>query len=329
MKKIIKLFIWLVIFFWIIFYINYSKITNFEIKENITIKINQWDSIINWLSRELWLSQIYLKIYLKLNPEKKINLQAWEYRLLAWENINSIIKTINYWSITIDEKITILEWWNIYDIDEYLTNLWFINKNEFVSESLNIDKYKNNFPFLEKALTLEWFLYPDTYFINKNDFNIEKLNKLMLENFKKRIYNNLLSTLSKKQIVEVINLASIVEKEEKNKDQRPTVAWILKKRYVENWMIWADITACYAYKLTANECKLNLSKYIWEKNDYNTRTMVWLPKTPIWNPSFDSVNSVINSKNTPYYYYLHDITTWKIYYAKTNSEHVKNKKYLK
>jgi cell division protein YceG involved in septum cleavage len=75
---------------------------------------------------------------------------------------------------------------------------------------------------------------------------------------------------------------------------------------------------------------MNLSKYIGEKNEYNTRTMIWLPKTAISNPSFESVNAVINSKDTPYYYYLHDTTNWQVYYAKTNEEHIKNKKlYIK
>ena len=56
--------------------------------------------------------------------------------------------------------------------------------------------------------------------------------------------------------------------------------------------------------------------------------MVWLPKTPICNPSFESVNAIINSKQTPYYYYLHG-KDWQVHYAKTNEEHISNYKYLK
>jgi len=322
------LIIWIFVISLVIFYVNYSKVSNFKLNENKIIHVPPWDNPINTLSRELWLSKNYLKIYLKLNPEKKINLQAWEYRLFKWEDLESIIKTINYWSIVKEEKLTILEWWNIFDIDEYLTNKNLINPWEFVSESKNIDKYKKEYSFLENALTLEWYLYPDTYFMNQNNFSIENFNKKMLDNFRKKIYDNLLSTIPKKLINDIIILASIVEKEEKNKFEKPIVAWILKKRYRENWFIGADITACYAYELTSNECKMQLSKYIAEKNEYNTRTMVWLPKTPICNPSFDSINAVINSKETPYYYYLHD-KNWKVYYSRTNEEHVKNKKYLK
>ena len=92
-------------------------------------------------------------------------------------------------------------------------------------------------------------------------------------------------------------------------------------------MIWADITVCYPHELTANECKMVISKYINEKSEYNTRTMAWLPKTPIWNPSFETINATLNSKDTPYYFYLHDTGTGKIYYWKTNAEHEQNKRF--
>jgi UPF0755 protein len=120
-------------------------------------------------------------------------------------------------------------------------------------------------------------------------------------------------------------LASIVEKEEKSTKEKATVAWLLKKRLNENWFIWADATVCYPYELTFDECN---PKFIWnhiqDKNNYNTRTKLGLPKTPICNPSNNSIEAVYNSKDTPYYYYLHD-ENWQIHYAKTNEEHVANK----
>jgi cell division protein YceG involved in septum cleavage len=75
-------------------------------------------------------------------------------------------------------------------------------------------------------------------------------------------------------ILEMITFASIVEKEEKNENEKSTVAGILIKRYKENWMIGADITACYAYELTSEQCKQSLGKYISDVNEYNTRTKV-------------------------------------------------------
>ena len=69
------------------------------------------------------------------------------------------------------------------------------------------------------------------------------------------------------------------------------VAGILKKRLDENWLIGADATVCYPYKVTYKECTPDfvVSK-IQDKNEYNTRTKIGLPKTPISNPSFASIN---------------------------------------
>jgi UPF0755 protein len=94
-------------------------------------------------------------------------------------------------------------------------------------------------------------------------------------------------------------------------------------------MIWADITVCYAHEITSKECSWTFIKeHVNEKNDYNTRTMTGLPKTPIWNPNFETINATLNDKKTDYRYYLHNVNTGKIYYAKTNAEHEANKQYM-
>ena len=95
----------------------------------------------------------------------------------------------------------------------------------------------------------------------------------MLKNFQDKVISQLKKKYSSEKLLEIITLASIVEKEEKNPSEKPTVAGILKKRLNENWMIGADATVCYPHKLTSEECKMVVSKYIEEKNGYNTRTM--------------------------------------------------------
>ena len=361
MFRLVKLIIWILVIWFIVFYINYNNFKNETIQKDKVITIKKWDILSKVLVRELQLWEFFTKSYLKLNPEYQFIIQAWDYRVKQWDNIKWIIDTIKKWPESVYIEIKILEWWNIYDIDECLSNpkklsfikkdwskdwclyyksksgekvfltTWIINPWEFISEAGSVEKYIKDFPFLKNSISLEWYLYPNTYFINPINFKVEYLNKQMLESFKKEIYTQLLSTINQIQINEIINLASIVEKESSvnwGYKEKTIIAWILFKRYKENWMIWADITACYNYKLTSNDCKMNLSKYIFDKNEYNTRAITWLPKTPICNPSFDSVSAVINKEQTPYYYYLHD-SSWTIHYARTNQEHTKNKNYLR
>lgn len=313
--RLFKLTIWILIIWWITFYNSYS---NFLEKKITTIdkiiKINSWDTFYS-LPNKLKVDSFYLKVYLKLN-NPWFNLQAWEYKIFKESNIKDLIIQLEN-PINKDQQITILEWWNIFDIDDLLTTTWLIKKGDFIKN------YSH----------LEGFLYPDTYNINLNNFNLEDFTKKLEDNFNNKVRNKILNWLNKNEIQELITLSSIVEKEANIKDNPEEVAiiaWILKKRLDENWFIWADITVCYPYRLTSKDCTPNfIWKHIKDKNNYNTRTMLGLPKTPIWNPSFKTINATLNYKKSPYYYYLHD-NNWNIHYARTNKEHVNNKNsYLK
>lgn len=329
--RITKLLFWIIIIWSIYIYFSYSSFQNkIIVKNDLILEVKKWDTFKNLWNKIDELNNIYYKYYIK-NNKPDFELQVWSYKINAWSNIEKTLESFKK-PITSEIKLTILEWWNIYDIDDYLNNKWLINAWDYIDYVTNSEKIKalwDFFNFIDNQETLEWFLYPDTYNVNSSNFKINSFVIKQLETFETKVYNKILSKLDNQTITELINLASIVEKEEKNNDEKSSVAGILKKRLNNNWMIWADITVCYPYKLTFKECNPSfIWKYINDKNDYNTRTMAWLPKTPISNPSFETINATLNDKKTSYWFYLHNEATWKIYYAETNAEHEKNKKYM-
>jgi UPF0755 protein len=103
---------------------------------------------------------------------------------------------------------------------------------------------------------LEGFIYPDTYFFKKEDLSSilfpELLIKTAIKNFSnkwKKIYsdckNNKNCNPYKLSIYEILILASIVEKEERNSKNKPYIGDILIRRYKNNWLIGTDWTLCY------------------------------------------------------------------------------------
>lgn len=325
------LYIWIISFVILISPFVYYKNTINEplINSNTSIKIEKGDTYYS-LSNKLYLNGNILKIYLKLNPPKT-DLKAWIYKMQAWDNLVNIIANLQKEAATSDSNLTLLEWRNIYDIDAYLSNKWLIKTGDFISKTSSIDSgLINKYPFLKWAISLEWFLYPDTYSIEETNFNLDTFIDRLLNNFKTRVYDKILLSFGNREILDIINLSSIVEKEERDPLQKAIVAWILKKRLEENWYLWADATVCYPHKATREICTPSfVVNHIYEKNSYNTRTLLWLPLSPICNPSLETIEATINIKVTPYYYYLHD-TTWEIHYATTNLEHERNKAlYLK
>jgi len=324
--RILKLIIWLGVIIFVIKYIWYSNFkSEILVQETIKISVKSEETYTD-IWEKLHLDKTYFSIYRKYNnPEP---LKIWNYSIPENATITEILEALQN-PIFQTENILLLEWWNIFDIDEYLTNKALIKKWEYIQYAENAEKIialTEFFPFLEWSTSLEWYLYPDTYTIDRSLFAINKFVIFQLETFETKVYNKLFQNtdITLENFQSIINLASIVEKEEKRTANKKTVAGILKKRLQENWMIWADITVCYPYRLTANECKLVVTKYLYEKNDYNTRQMIGLPKTAIWNPSYETIEATLNHTDTDYYYYLHN-TKWQIYYAKDNAGHVYNK----
>lgn len=307
-----------------------------------------WNTKISSEQLELRLEKIINQKY--LDPRDKMNYiyrfveKTENFNTPQWKWLHTIFSHLweQYSQEVLENKrntqLIILEWWNIFDIDTYLTQRSLIKKWEYISYVENRDKIialSDFFDFLDEQETLEWYLYPDTYKISPLNFKINNFVILQLNTFEQKVYNKLfIDEVTKKPlysnaiIESVVNLASIVEKEEKNKSEQKTVAGILKKRLKEFRHIWADITVCYHYRLTSKDCRFAVSKYIKIKTPYNTRTTLGLPPTPINNPSYTTIDNTLNSLESDYYYYLHD---WngKIYYWKNYQEHKNNiEKYL-
>ena len=149
-------------------------------------------------------------------------------------------------------------------------------------------KHKYDIAFIADAETLEGFLYPDTYAINQNNFTLENLVGRMLANFQAKVIDTgIITDMGSIEILDVINMASIVQKEvsfagktdAEIYEEASKVAGILLKRQREGWYIGADATVCYHHRLPTQDCTpREVLKYLYDKNEYNTRQMIGMPR---------------------------------------------------
>lgn len=300
-----------------------------------SFEVKSGDTFSSTLSK-IYPQTLLTKIYLKRNPPE-FGLQAGRYNIPC-ANVSWIIESLREPIKDLWTPLTLLEGWNVFDIDIYLTQQWLIESQDFVNYTTNKENYSGliqDYPFLSDALTLEGFLYPDTYLINTNTFSVESLVKKMLNNFHVKIFDSNIIDIDTKssEIIKTLNLASIVQKEANkldNPQEISIIAGILKKRLNEGWQIGADATVCYAHDIATQDCTpVEVVKYLYETNQYNTRVITGLPIWPIANPEDIVIKATVNYKTTPYYYYLHD-NFGKIHYGITNNDHLKNKQlYLK
>lgn len=296
-----------------------------------------------------------VKLYTKLADQNMEDIAIGLYRFSWSYTLELFCKKIQAWPENDYIAFTVLEGRSIYDIDRQVSMKWLITTGAFISAMKDKNKIRNiadSYPFLssfslpktkEVPETLEWFLYPDTYFIDTNKPFIDQMLSHHLTTFAKKIRTpnqDLFLGFTKKlqdawfsislSPYGILTLASIIEKEEKNSANKPTIAGIFLHRLEKGMRIDADISLCYGLGIIHTACTpAVIVKYLDdEKNLYNTRARTWIPPTPIASPSADTINALLMFKKTENIYYLHD-GKGNIHYAETIQDHNLNKsKYI-
>lgn len=173
----------------------------------------------------------------------------------------------------------------------------------------------------------EGYMFPDTYLIPK-DVTAQQVAQMLKATFDQKVEQSKLdlgqrNSLSK----ELIILASLVEREARSPQEKPTIAGILLNRLSAGIPLQVDATIQYAkgYDKTQKTWwpQITTQDYKSVKSPYNTYLNPGLPPDPIANPGLDSLEAAANPQETDYFYYLHD-PEGNIHYAQTAQEHNDN-----
>ena len=172
--------------------------------------------------------------------------------------------------------------------------------------------YKFNYDFLddqesEEATRLEGFLFPDTYEFYVGMQPSSAINKF-LENFHYRMTAELLARMEERgqNIHEVITIASMIEKEAADDEERATIASVIYNRLHADMQLGIDASILYVHQDHEGAPTGEMLK---EKSPYNTRVYKGLPPSPICNPGLMSIIAALNPSQTDYYYYALDTET--------------------
>lgn len=288
--------------------------------EKVILEIQEGESVNNILQQVVNLGLLrknyfyFAKAYLKLNSlETKIQAGVYELpqNLTLVELISSLLtgRSQDTWVI-IPEGLRKDEIADILEKELSEDNLSSFSKTEFLS--LSTDKiYIESLELAVDTNDLEGFLFPDKYALPK-DATTKLVIEKLIDNFKRKVGNNF--------TYEDLVLASIVEREGFNQNDRPIIAGIIIKRLNEGWLLQTDATLLYPVKdwkhTITQEDKAN-------DNPYNTYKKLGLPPTPICNPGLESFQAVWEPESTPYYYYIHDKEK-NPHYGTTLEEHNTN-----
>ena len=179
--------------------------------------------------------------------------------------------------------------------------------------------------FIADALPYEGHLFPDTYFFMPNATDktvIETLRNNFEEKVKVLEEQYGTSTRSRKEIV---TMASILEREAKNHQDRRMIAGVLWKRLDRGMALQVD--AVFLYTLGRTPFDLTMKDLV-SDSPYNTYRYKGLPPTPIGSPSLDSLTAALTPIKNDFLFYLAD-RNYVTHFSKTYEEHLaKKRRYL-
>ena len=173
---------------------------------------------------------------------------------------------------------------------------------------------------------LEGYLFPATYDMNDS----KTLQMLITEMVAKtdevmsKYYDKILA--SDYTLQEIMAMASLIEKEGSKLENRKKISSVFHNRIKENMKLQTDVSVQYAL----GEHKEALSLEDLEVDSpYNLYQNYGVGPGPYNSPSEDAIVAAMEPEKTDYLYFLADIHTKEIYYAKTYEEHLELKaKYI-
>nr|WP_298999124.1 endolytic transglycosylase MltG [uncultured Allomuricauda sp.] len=192
-------------------------------------------------------------------------------------------------------------------------NLGFLNENGF-SDDTKLAMYLPN--------TYEFFW----------NTSAEKFRDRMLAEYQKFWTKERLEKANSQNLtpLQVISLASIVQKETAKVDERPRVAGVYLNRIKKGILLQADPTVIYAIKKETGNYDTIIKRVLYRDleidSPYNTYKYKGVPPGPIAMPDISSIDAVLNREKHDYLFFVADVSNFGYHkFAETLAQHNRNK----
>ena len=116
---------------------------------------------------------------------------------------------------------------------------------------------------------------------------------------------------------QIVNIASMIEKEAANDDERARIASVIYNRLEKGWPLQIDSTTLYEYP---DHVGAPTAEMLQSDSPYNTRISVGLPPTAICSPGLASIRAALRPADTNYLFYALDTETGTHRFFSSSSE---------
>ncbi len=276
-------------------------------------------------------------LYLRVSGLER-RIQAGNFMLAETMTVPEVAEALQQ-SLEAEATVTIPEGFRAEEIAERLEENNILQPDQFLAavrqpRTLSIF---GDYDFLQNLPangTLEGFLFPDTYRFPVLAQTPEAVLRPFLDNFERRVgADGLAAGSSGLSGDNLLNLASIVEREAVQSDERPLIASVYLNRLngscvadVGGRYLQADPTVQYARGVVGNWWwePESIEEYSSVISPYNTYLNEGLPPTPIANPGLDAIQSSQSPAQTAYCFFVATGEDGRHAFAQTLAEHEQN-----
>lgn len=252
-----------------------------------------------------WLFKAFCRIS---NAETKVS--PGEYELRSSYDYRALIQHMRPGATgAVTVKVTLPEGFTMRQIFLRLEEKGVADYDDLMNAAAN---YTFNYSFLEglpegDANRMEGYLFPDTYEFYVGMQASSAINKF-LENFHYMQTADMLQQADKlgRSMHEIIKIASMIEKEAANDNERSRIASVIYNRLNANMPLGIDASILYLFPEHEGAPTAEMLE---TDSPYNTRLYTGLPPTPVSNPGLMSILAALNPDHTNYYYYALDTGT--------------------
>jgi len=329
MKKVILISI--TILFMLLLYSYYNTMhrdnTNFD-EDSTFLYINSSDSIVDILdtiNKKIKSSETFLKAAKTMDYIE--NIKSGRFKVYKGSGNKEIINSLKFnntpLTVTFNNQERIQDLAGSISKQISADSLSLLNaflEKSFIEDN-GFDDLNSISMYIPNSYEFFWNVEPNKF----RDKMLDEYNKFWNQDRTEKAKKLGLSKL------EVISLASIVQKESVKLDERPVIARVYLNRLKKKMKLQADPTVIYSIKSYYNNFDTIIRRVLYRdlklNSPYNTYKIKGLPPGPISMPDISSIDAVLNSRNHNYIFFVADPYNPGYHlFASKLSQHNKNKR---
>lgn len=229
---------------------------------------------------------------------RKRSLKAGEYLFEKTASLEEIHNRLARGDIYV-HTVVVPEGYTMFDIADAVAQAGLGTREEFLKIAQSeTDLIQDLAP---EAKSLEGYLFPDTYEFTRTQ-SMHDIVAAMVHHFRQVAATIGLNS----DVQQTVTMASIVEKETGNPDERPMVASVYYNRLTKRMALDADPSVIYAELLAGTYQGALHHADMSVNSPYNTYRFPGLPPGPIANPGKSSLEAAMHPGVSDYLYFVSD-----------------------